>query len=174
VLDWVHWRRHQVKNRLLLKLPTGAIGSPGHLPVAVVSWVSTYFIDYLGIALRASSLDSSKRARALARELIIPGQATLLGLGTTSADWAALTNGMAARSITWRRGELNPCFAQYLSMKVCLKCSHLLSHSGARNRSSDELILIKTKLRITAFCSKARSRAVTLSDFDGQAYRGNV
>src|SRR5215471_8378346 len=70
------------------------------LPVGVVSRVKHFFIDYLGIALRASSLDSSKPVRALARELMIPGQATLLGFGTTvSAEWAALANGMAAHSM---------------------------------------------------------------------------
>src|SRR5262245_28047255 len=69
------------------------------LPAAVVSRVKQFFIDYLGIALRASSLDSSKPARAIARELMIPGRATLLGLGTTVADWAALANGMAAHSM---------------------------------------------------------------------------
>jgi 2-methylcitrate dehydratase PrpD len=66
-----------------------------HLLAPVVSRVKYFFVDYLGIALRASSLDSSKPARAL----MIPGQATLLGLGTTSADWAALAIGMAAHSM---------------------------------------------------------------------------
>jgi hypothetical protein len=46
--------------------------------------VKHFFVDYLGIALRASSLDSGKPARALTRELMIPGQATLLGLGVLS------------------------------------------------------------------------------------------
>ena len=70
------------------------------LPVAVVQRVKHFFIDYLAIALRASSLDSSKPVRALARELTIPGQATLLGRrDTVSPEWAALANGMAAHSM---------------------------------------------------------------------------
>ena len=36
------------------------------LPAAVVYRVKHFFVDYLGIALRASSLDSSKPVRALA------------------------------------------------------------------------------------------------------------
>src|SRR5262245_27042467 len=70
------------------------------LPAAVTHRVKHFFIDYLAIALRASSLDSSRPIRALARELTIPGQATLLGFSTTvSAEWAALANGMAAHSM---------------------------------------------------------------------------
>jgi 2-methylcitrate dehydratase PrpD len=97
------------------------------LPAAVVSRVKHFFVDYLGIALRASSLDSSKPVRALARELMIPGQATLLGLGTTGADWAALANGMAAHSMelddTFLEGSIhNESFLYAAAMALAEEC----------------------------------------------------
>ena len=97
------------------------------LPAAVVSRVKHFFIDYLGIALRASSLDSSKPARALAREQMIPGQATLLGAGTTGADYAALANGMAAHSMelddTFLEGSIhNESFLYAATMALAEEC----------------------------------------------------
>jgi 2-methylcitrate dehydratase PrpD len=70
------------------------------LPTDVVERVKHFFIDYIAIALRASSLDSSQPVRALAREQANPGKATLLGRpDAVSAHWAALANGMAAHSM---------------------------------------------------------------------------
>src|SRR5262249_11769961 len=69
-------------------------------------------------------LDSSRPIRALARELTIPGQATLLGFGTTvSAEWAALANGMAAHSMelddTFLEGSIhNESFLYAASMAL--------------------------------------------------------
>jgi 2-methylcitrate dehydratase PrpD len=62
--------------------------------------VKHFFIDYIGIALHASTLDSSQPIRRLAAARPIPGGATLLGRpDLVSAYWAAFANGMAAHSM---------------------------------------------------------------------------
>src|SRR5262249_56002892 len=63
------------------------------LPAAAIERVKHFFIDYLAIALRASTLDSSQPVRALARAYPIPGKATLLGRpDPVNPYWAALAN----------------------------------------------------------------------------------
>jgi 2-methylcitrate dehydratase PrpD len=70
------------------------------LPTVVVERAKHFFIDYIGIALHASTLDSSRPVRALAAARPIPGGATLLGRpDPVHAAWAALANGMAAHSM---------------------------------------------------------------------------
>src|SRR5215813_2275517 len=70
------------------------------LPAAAIERVKHFFIDYLGIALRASTLDSSQPVRALARAHPIPGKATLLGRpDPVNSYWAALANGQSAHSM---------------------------------------------------------------------------
>jgi len=70
------------------------------LPRVAVERVKHFFIDYIGIALHASTLDSSRPLRKLAAERPIPGAATLLGRpDPIDAHWAALANGMAAHSM---------------------------------------------------------------------------
>jgi 2-methylcitrate dehydratase PrpD len=82
------------------------------LPAAAIERVKHFFIDYLAIALRASTLDSSQPVRALARAYPIPGKATLLGRpDPVSPYWAALANGQAAHSMelddTFLEGSLH-------------------------------------------------------------------
>ena len=70
------------------------------LPTAVVERAKHFFIDYMAIALHASTLDSSRPVRALAAARPIPGGATLFGRADpVHASWAALANGMAAHSM---------------------------------------------------------------------------
>ena len=70
------------------------------LPQVAVDRVKHFFIDYLGIALHASTLDSSRPLRKLAAVRPIPGGATLLGRSDlVNAHWAAFANGMAAHSM---------------------------------------------------------------------------
>jgi 2-methylcitrate dehydratase PrpD len=70
------------------------------LPAAVVERAKHFFIDYMAIALHASTLDSSRPVRALAAARPIPGGATLFGRpDSVHAAWAALANGMAAHSM---------------------------------------------------------------------------
>jgi 2-methylcitrate dehydratase PrpD len=70
------------------------------LPPAAIERAKHFFIDYIGIALHASTLDSSQPLRRLAAAAPIPGGATLLGRpDPVSAHWAALANGMAAHSM---------------------------------------------------------------------------
>src|SRR6516164_9866502 len=70
------------------------------LPRVAVDRVKHFFIDYIGIALHASTLDSSRPARTFAAARPIPGGATLLGRpDPVHAAWAALANGMAAHSM---------------------------------------------------------------------------
>ena len=69
------------------------------LPPAIER-VKHFFIDYIGIALHASTLDSSQPVRRLAAARPIPGGATLFGRADlVSAHWAAFANGMAAHSM---------------------------------------------------------------------------
>ena len=70
------------------------------LPPVAIERVKHFFIDYIGIALRASTLDSSQPVRRLAAARPIPGGATLLGRpDLVNAHWAAFANGMAAHSM---------------------------------------------------------------------------
>jgi 2-methylcitrate dehydratase PrpD len=70
------------------------------LPPAAIERVKHFFIDYIGIALHASTLDSSQPLRRLAAARPIPGGATLFGRpDPVSAHWAAFANGMAAHSM---------------------------------------------------------------------------
>src|ERR1700722_16420052 len=70
------------------------------LPSEVIERAKHFFIDYIGIALHASSLDSSRPVRGLAGARPIPGGATLFGRpDPVHATWAALANGMAAHSM---------------------------------------------------------------------------
>ena len=70
------------------------------LPTVVVERAKHFFIDYIAIALHASTLDSSRPVRALAAARPIPGGATLFGRpDPVHATWAALANGMAAHSM---------------------------------------------------------------------------
>ena len=70
------------------------------LPRVAIDRVKHFFIDYIGIALHASTLDSSQPIRRLAAAQPIPGGATLLGRpDLVNAHWAAFANGMAAHSM---------------------------------------------------------------------------
>src|SRR5215469_2516562 len=70
------------------------------LPSVVVERAKHFFIDYMAIALHASTLDSSRPIRALMAARPIPGGATLFGRrDPVHAHWAALANGMAAHSM---------------------------------------------------------------------------
>jgi 2-methylcitrate dehydratase PrpD len=70
------------------------------LPPIVVERAKHFFIDYMAIALHASTLDSSRPMRTFAAARPIPGGATLLGRpDPVHAAWAALANGMAAHSM---------------------------------------------------------------------------
>ena len=77
---------------------TGLREQPLH--PAAVERGKHFFIDYIAIALHASTLESSRPVRALAAARPIPGGATLLGRADpVHASWAALANGMAAHSM---------------------------------------------------------------------------
>jgi 2-methylcitrate dehydratase PrpD len=70
------------------------------LPQVAIERVKHFFIDYIGIALHASTLDSSQPVRRLLAARPIPGGATLLGRpDPVNAHWAAFANGMAAHSM---------------------------------------------------------------------------
>jgi 2-methylcitrate dehydratase PrpD len=70
------------------------------LPSEAIERAKHFFIDYIAIALHASTLDSSRPVRGLAAARPIPGGATLFGRpDPVHATWAALANGMAAHSM---------------------------------------------------------------------------
>ena len=99
------------------------------LPAGAVEGVKHFFIDYLAIALRASTLDSSQPVRALARAYPIPGHATLLGRpDPVSPYWAALANGQAAHSM-----ELDDTFLEgsiHTESSVFAACMALAEEHG--------------------------------------------
>ena len=99
------------------------------LPAAAIERVKHFFIDYLAIALRASTLDSSQPVRALSRAYPIPGQATLLGRpDPVSPHWAALANGQAAHSM-----ELDDTFLEgsmHTESSVFSACMALAEEHG--------------------------------------------
>jgi len=73
------------------------------LPPAAIERVKHFFVDYIGIALHASTLDLSQPVRRLAAARPIPGGATLLGRpDPVNAHWAAFANGMAAHWLIGR------------------------------------------------------------------------
>jgi 2-methylcitrate dehydratase PrpD len=99
------------------------------LPAMAIERVKHFFIDYLAIALRASTLDSSQPVRALSRAYPIPGQATLLGRpDPVSPHWAALANGQAAHSM-----ELDDTFLEgsiHTESSVFAACMALAEEHG--------------------------------------------
>lgn len=67
------------------------------LAPTTVDRVKQFLLDYLGIAIRGATLDSSRPVRSLVGPA---GAATVLGrAGGVAAEWAALANGMAAHSM---------------------------------------------------------------------------
>lgn len=67
------------------------------LPATTVDRVKQFLLDYLGIAIRGATLDSSRPVRSLVNP---GGPATVLGRPDGIApEWAALANGMAAHSM---------------------------------------------------------------------------
>lgn len=67
------------------------------LAPGTVERVKQFLLDYLGIAIRGSTLDSSRPVRSMVNPA---GPATVLGRpGGVAAEWAALANGMAAHSM---------------------------------------------------------------------------
>jgi 2-methylcitrate dehydratase PrpD len=100
------------------------------LPPIAIERVKDFFIDHLGIALGASTLDSSQPVRRLAAARPIPGGATLLGRpDPVSAQWAAFANGMAAHSM-----ELDDTFlpGSIHNESFVFSPSLALAESGAR------------------------------------------
>jgi 2-methylcitrate dehydratase PrpD len=70
------------------------------LPASAIERAKHFFIDYMAIALHASTLASSRPMRKFAAARPIPGGATLLGRpDPVHPAWAALANGMAAHSM---------------------------------------------------------------------------
>ena len=105
------------------------------LPAAAIARVKHFFIDYLAIALRASTLDSSQPVRALARAYPIPGKATLLGRpDPVSPSWAALANSQAAHSM-----ELDDTFLEgslHTEASVVAACMALAEDHGLDRKST--------------------------------------
>ena len=67
------------------------------LAPSTVDRVKQFLLDYLGIAIRGATLDSSRPVRSLVNPA---GPATALGrAGGVAPEWAALANGMAAHSM---------------------------------------------------------------------------
>src|SRR5262252_4496720 len=74
--------------------------SLSHMPDEVVDRAKYFVLDYLGVALRGSLVDSSVAMRAFVDHFAPPGHATIIGCdhGAHPA-YAALTNGAAAHCI---------------------------------------------------------------------------
>ena len=74
--------------------------SLSHLPDEVVDRAKYFVLDYLGVALRGSRVDSSAAIQAFVERFAPPGHATIIGCdhGAHPA-YAALANGAAAHGI---------------------------------------------------------------------------
>jgi 2-methylcitrate dehydratase PrpD len=74
--------------------------SLSHMPDEVIDRAKYFVLDYLGVALRGSLVDSSAAVRAFADRFAPPGHATIIGgdQGTHPA-YAALANGAAAHCL---------------------------------------------------------------------------
>jgi 2-methylcitrate dehydratase PrpD len=74
--------------------------SLSHMPDEVVDRAKYFVLDYLGVALRGSHVDSSAAMRAFVDRFAPPGHATIIGCdhGAHPA-YAALANGAAAHCI---------------------------------------------------------------------------
>lgn len=104
------------------------------LPPLAVERVKHFFIDYIGIALHASTLDSSQPVRMLTAERPLPGGATLFGRpDPVSAHWAAFANGMAAHSMelddTYLPGSI---YNELFLFSSCLALAEERGISGER------------------------------------------
>jgi 2-methylcitrate dehydratase PrpD len=128
------------------------------LPAAVIERVKHFFIDYLAIAARASTLDSSQPVRALARVHPIPGHATLLGRpDLVSPYWAALANGQAAHSM-----ELDDTFLEgstHTESSVFAACMALAEEHGFGGQQFVEAAVVG--FEVACRVSRALQPAVT-------------
>jgi 2-methylcitrate dehydratase PrpD len=71
-----------------------------HLPDAVVDRAKYFVLDYLGVALRGSLVESSAVVRAFVERFAPPGQATIIGCDQGAHPaYAALANGAAAHCL---------------------------------------------------------------------------
>src|SRR2546426_12627633 len=68
-----------------------------HIPDAVMDRAKYFVLDYLGVALRGSRVDSSAAAQAFVDRFAPPGTATIIGRDQgTHPAYAALANVAAA------------------------------------------------------------------------------
>ena len=71
-----------------------------HIPYAVMDRAKYFVLDYLGVALRGSRVDSSAAVQAFVDCFAPPGTATIIGRDQgTHPAYAALANGAAAHCI---------------------------------------------------------------------------
>src|SRR2546428_6999723 len=71
-----------------------------HIPDAVMDRAKYFVLDYLGVALRGSRVDSSAAAQVFVDRFAPPGTATIIGrVQGTHPAYAALANGAAAHGI---------------------------------------------------------------------------
>ena len=71
-----------------------------HIPDAVMDRAKYFVLDYLGVALRGSRVDSSAAVQAFVDRFAPPGTATIIGRDQgTHPAYAALANGAAAHCI---------------------------------------------------------------------------
>jgi MmgE/PrpD N-terminal domain len=74
--------------------------SLSHMPDEVVDRAKYFVLDYLGVALRGSLVDSSAAMRAFVDHFAPPGNATIIGCDQGAHPaYAALANGAAAHCI---------------------------------------------------------------------------
>lgn len=71
------------------------------VPEEVVSSVRQRILDILGLAVAASTLPTSQAAIGFVRDQAGPAQAHAIGVGPTSASWAAFANGVLAHSLDY-------------------------------------------------------------------------
>ena len=129
-----------------------------NLPPAVIDRVKYFFLDYLGIALRASRIDSSQPIHDFIKASEAPGRATVIGeQQSTNPFWAALANGTAAHSL-----ELDDTFLEGSVHNECFLYSTALAMAediGANGKSFIEAIVVG--FDVACRLAKALQPAVT-------------
>jgi 2-methylcitrate dehydratase PrpD len=90
-----------VSETLLQRLSTFAHDCRSSLPEEVADSVRQRALDIIGLAAAAVDLESSQAVAGFVRDQAGPPEAAAIGLGRTSAAWAAFSNGVLAHSLDY-------------------------------------------------------------------------
>lgn len=132
------------------------------LPKNVIDQTKYFFLDYLGIAIRAAHIDSSKPIHAVIDEMPAIGQSTIIGKAQTTAScWAALANGTAAHSL-----ELDDTFLEGSIHNECFIYASALAEAEAL-ASNGQQFIVATVLGFDIACRLAKALQPAIANARG-------